>query len=100
MRVIRETASLIFTVIGAIVIGLGAVMIGFGLLAPTDPPPSLNEGHAMAFVFGFVVAFIGIVGVAIGKAIAPSTVNIRARSVAAELAVAADERLLGPHGDR
>ncbi len=100
MRGIRETASTIFTVIGAIVIGLGVVMSGFGLLAPTDPPPSLNEGHAMAFVFGVVVAFTGLCVVAIGKAIAPGTVNIRARSVAAEPAVAVNERLPGPHEDR
>ncbi len=76
---------------------LGLVMIGYGVLAPAQPPPSLNEGHAYGFVFGILVTFIGLAGVAIGRAIESAVTRPPPARTAAKPAVTADERLRGPN---
>ena len=55
-----------FITIGAVAVALGAVLLGSALLAPTEPPPSLNEGHGLAFAFGVVIAFVGLAAIALG----------------------------------
>jgi hypothetical protein len=68
MKAILSTVATMIFALGIATVLLGLVMIGYGTLAPTQPLPSLNEGHAYAFVLGIVVTFVGLVGVAFGKA--------------------------------
>jgi hypothetical protein len=52
--------------VGVGVISAGLALVGAGLFGPSEPPPSLNEGPAYAFVAGVVIVFAGFWPFAIG----------------------------------
>jgi hypothetical protein len=56
-------------VLGVGIICFGLYLVGFSLFAPTQPPPSLNEGRGLAWAIGLMVTFTGVVPFAIGLAI-------------------------------
>jgi hypothetical protein len=69
MRDAARGVGTLFVAVGAAVVALGVVLLGWSLLAPTQPPPSLNEGHGLGFFFGIVTGFVGLAVIAIGKSI-------------------------------
>lgn len=96
MKSFLGTVSAIIFALGIATGLLGVVMVGYGILAPKQPPPSLNEGHGYAFVFGIVVAFIGLGVAAVGRAIDSAVTRQASPRGAAEPAVAAAERPSDP----
>ena len=58
-----------FVAVGAAFVALGVVLLGWSLLSPAQPPPSLNEGHGLGFFFGIMLGFVGLALIAIGKSI-------------------------------
>ena len=91
LRIVEN--GLLLTGVGVVCFGL--CLAGFSLLAPTQPPPSLNEGHGLAWAIGLMVTLAGLVPFTIGLAIR-SRRKTGGRQVAAEPAVAAAERFHGP----
>jgi hypothetical protein len=55
--------------IGVAVVCLGLCLIGFALLAPRQPSPSLNEQLGLAWAIGVMIAFGGLVTFTVGLAI-------------------------------
>ena len=56
-------------VLGVGIICVGLYLVGFSLFAPTQPPPSLNEGHGLVWAIGLMVTTAGFVPFTIGFAI-------------------------------
>jgi hypothetical protein len=98
MRTAFQLGSGALLVVGGGIVAIAAYMIGFALFAPTRPPPSLNEGHGLAFFFGVAAAFVGLVLVSVGVAIRVGLRRADSALTAAESAVAADDRRRGPLG--
>jgi hypothetical protein len=48
---------------------LGLSCVGFALFTPTQPPPSLNEGHGLAWFFGMMISLAGLAPLLIGLAL-------------------------------
>jgi hypothetical protein len=96
MRRAFEIAAKVFWFLGVGIIALGLAGIGFGLFTPTQPPPSLNEGHGLAFALGAMTAFVGVLVVSIGVAIRVGLKDGGTPATAVEPAVAAAERLSTP----
>lgn len=95
MRRAFDIAAKVFWFLGAGIIALGLAGVGFGLFAPVQPPPSLNEGHALAFVLGAMTTLVGVVLVSLGAAIRIGLKN-GVPPTAAEPAVAAAELISSP----
>jgi hypothetical protein len=74
---------------------VGLYLVGFALFAPTQPPPSLNEGHGLAWFIGIMISIVGLAALTIGVSL-QSASKENTRVGAAEQAVAAAER----HVDR
>jgi hypothetical protein len=55
--------------IGVAVACFGLYLIGFALFTPAQPPPSMNEGHALAWVVGLMITTAGLLAFSIGLAI-------------------------------
>jgi hypothetical protein len=96
-RVLRVLAG------GLLLIGVGVTcfglsLIGFALFTPTQPPPSLNEGHGLAWAIGLLVTMVGLLPLAVGLAIRSGLKKARRRAAAVEPAVAADDRRPGTLG--
>ena len=88
MRTAFRISSVIFIAAGAVVIGIAAVLIAYSLFMPPQPPPSLNEGHGLAFFLGGCAAAIGVVSLSVGIAIRLGLRTPGDSLVAAEPAVA------------
>lgn len=78
MRTLFHLASLALLVLGALAEAFGSFWLVWALCSPAQPPPSLNEGPALAAVAGsfFVLAgaaslFVGLLLLAILKASRP-----------------------------
>lgn len=62
LRTVFATTAL---ALGGLTLALGTLGVAYGAFAPTQPPPSLNEGHAYAVVLGIGLALTGsVVGAA------------------------------------
>ena len=96
-RVLRVVAGALLLV-GVGVICFGLYLIGFGLFTPTQPPPSLNEGHGLAWAIGLMLATVGLLPFSVGLAIRSGLKKAGTRAVAVEPAVAADDRRTGTLG--
>ncbi len=69
LRQVLQVLSILLLVVGGIVALLGASSLVLGLFAPSQPPPSMNEGHALAVVFGSGTTVFGMLVVGVGYAI-------------------------------
>jgi hypothetical protein len=96
MRRAYEIAAKVFLLLGVGIIALGLWGIGFALFTPTQPPPSLNEGHGLAFALGSMSAFVGVLVASVGVVIRVGLKDAGRPSNAVEPAVAAAERLSTP----
>jgi hypothetical protein len=64
-----QLVAVIFGVVGVVLTLGGILMVGFGVLGPKQPPPSLNEGHGLAFVLGIAALVVGLLVVWTGLAV-------------------------------
>jgi protein-S-isoprenylcysteine O-methyltransferase Ste14 len=64
-----QIGAVIVAVVGAILALGGSVTVGFGVLGEKLPPPSLNEGHGLAFVLGIATIVVGLLVLWTGLAI-------------------------------
>jgi hypothetical protein len=78
VRTLFHLASFVLLGLGALAVAFGLLWIAYALITPAQPPPSLNEGPALAGVAGlfFVVtgagsAFVGLMISAVLKASRP-----------------------------
>jgi hypothetical protein len=69
MRSVVRAAETFLVAVGAALVALGAVLLGWSLLSPTQPAPSLNEGHGLGFFFGIVIGLVGFAVMVIGRSI-------------------------------
>jgi hypothetical protein len=88
MRTAFRISSAVFFAIGVVVIGTAALLVGYSLLVPAQPSPSLNEGHGLAFFLGGCAALVGVVSLSVGAAIRFGLKVPSGSPVAAEPAVA------------
>jgi hypothetical protein len=95
MRGFIGTVGVVVFALGIAIGLLGVAMIGWGAFFGPKGGPQAPEGSAPAFIIGLFSVFIGLIGVAVGRAIESASKPASPR-VAAEQAVAADERHTGP----
>ena len=84
MRRAIELAATTALVLGAAIVVLGVIGLGYAFFAPTQPPPSLNEGHGLAFALGLVTALVGVVVALVGLGIRSALRSGDSRLVAHE----------------
>jgi hypothetical protein len=58
---------------------VGLYLVGFALFSPTQPPPSMNEGHGLAWFIGIGSAVAGLLVSTVGLAVRSGSMK-RARS--------------------
>lgn len=68
VRTIFHVVSLLLLIVGIPATALGALAVGYGWLAPVEPPPSLNEGPGMAWFLGWILLVPSAVAVISGIA--------------------------------
>ena len=68
MRGLIQILSVLSLLLGAVVALLGTAAMLYAKWAPAQPPPSLNEGPALAGFFGFFMTIAGSVSVLTGLA--------------------------------
>jgi len=68
MRTIFAVTSMIFLVVGALGMAMAAALLICSWAAPIQPPPSLNEGPALARFIGWGLLLISVPALVVGAA--------------------------------